>query len=555
MTSVPKGAKGIQRKVEHLAKRLRALGPAPYAALAGLAAAVLAAVLITDRTAAFAAVAAIAVLELGLVTALLARLLHAVKEAAVAPVAPAPVAAERPASRPASGRLPARKVRPLRRWTGRLNHGFSKAALPVMYEYARNEKGSYPFRIAMLQAIVDWRDDRLRERAEPVRGHFDIVLVSNLNLLGGTTASNVEEVKAYRDAGLSVALVHHPVFEWNTAREINAKITELLGDGVVLLGEDDEVTCDLMIVRFPPALGRLLDDRPKIAPARTVLLINQTPFETYGPDGGRHFSWDIATVRDNLRTWVGENTWYAIGPSVRDALEHHHADELDGVHLADDYWFGSLDPDLWRRDGRREADGVIRIGRHSRDHQLKWQTIAEDLRASHPDAEDIEIHVLGGAESPERVLGRLPENWTSYPFGSMAAVDFLHTLDIAVYFTAEEYVEAFGRSPMEAMAAGLPCVMPPRFEPLFGDGGLYCEPEAVEALVRSLMADPQRYERQSERSLATVREHFSHQALLRRVAALGVRVPSATIPTAAVPNAATQEGAVPEDATLKGGAR
>jgi hypothetical protein len=77
---------------------------------------------------------------------------------------------------------------------------------------------------------------------------------------------------------------------------------------------------------------------------------------------------------------------------------------------------------------------------------------------------------------------------------------------------------------MEAMAAGLPCVMPPRFEPLFGAGGVYCEPEEVESVVRALM-EPGRYREQSERSLAAVREHFSHQALLRRVAALGVRVP------------------------------
>ncbi|MFC3492242.1 glycosyltransferase [Glycomyces rhizosphaerae] len=517
------------KRLKGFVKRCLALGPAPFAALAGLAAAVLAFALITDRTVLLAVAAAVAVLELGLVAALLARLLHAVKEAAVAPMtAPVAVRAERPAAQAPTEKLPARKLRPLRRWIARLNSGFSATALPVMYEYARNEQGTYAFRLAMFEGIVDWRDRRLRERREPVRGHFDIVLVSNLNLLGGTTASNAEEIKAYRGAGLSVGLVHHPVYEWNTGREVNAKITELLGENVVLLKDGDEVTCDLMIIRFPPALGRLLDDRPKITPARTALLINQTPFESYGPDGGRHFSWDIAAVRENLAAWVGDSTWYAIGPTVRETLERHHADELAGVDLADEYWFGALDPDVWRRDGRREDDGVIRIGRHSRDHPLKWQTIAEDLRASHPDAEDVEIHVLGGTDSPARVLGRLPENWTGYPFGSMGAAEFLHTLDVAVYFTAEEYVEAFGRSPMEAMAAGLPCVMPPRFEPLFGEGGLYCEPEEVEALVRALMADPERYRRQSERSLATVRELFSHQALLRRVASLGVRLPRET---------------------------
>ncbi|WP_335991767.1 glycosyltransferase [Glycomyces sp. MUSA5-2] len=515
--------KRAARRAKALVKRTLRLGPVPFAAAAGLAAAVLAAAVVPDRQSALAVAVVVVLLELGLVAVLLARLLRALKEAAVA--APEPVEPAKPARTAAPGRLPARKLRPLRRWTARLNNGFSATALPEMYRYARNEKGTYLFRAAMLGAIVDWRERRRREAAEPVRGRFDIVLVSNLNLLGGTTASNAEEVKAYRDAGLTVGLLHHPVYEWNVARDVNPKISELVdGERVVMLGPGDEVDCDLMIVRFPPLLMRLMDDRPSIKAAKAVLLVNQTPFEAYGPDGtGRHFSWDVAAVRDNLKSWVGDSTWYAIGPSVREALETHHGPEMAGVDLADDYWYGSLDPDRWRRDGPREADGTIRIGRHSRDHALKWQTIAEDLRATYPDAEDMEIHVLGGTDAPERVLGRLPGNWTGHPFGSVEPEAFLHGLDVAVYFTAEDYVEAFGRSPMEAMAAGLPCVMPPRFEPLFGDGGVYCEPEEVEAVVRALM-EPGRYREQSERSLATVREHFSHEALLRRVAELGVEV-------------------------------
>ncbi|MEU6248320.1 glycosyltransferase [Glycomyces sp. NPDC047010] len=531
----------LRTRIGRPLKRLpRRIGPAPAAALAGLAA-VPVALLVADRTVALAVAAAVVVLELGLLAALLLRLEVAVKEAAVAPAEASEAAASEAA--PQAWKLPARKLRPLRRWAARLGRGFSATALPVMYGYADNEKGTYPFRIAMLDAIVEWRQGLREGRTEPLRGHLDIVLVSNLNLLGGTTASNVEEVRAYLEAGLSVGLLHHPVFEWNVARDVNPKVAELLDEGAVMLRPGDEVSCDLMIVRFPPSLAKLLDDRPEIKPARTVLLINQTPFEAYGPDGtGRHFSWDIATVRDNLRSWIGDSTWYAIGPSVRETLERHHAGELDGVDLSEDYWYGSLDPGLWRREGPREPDGTVRVGRHSRDHPLKWQTIAEDLRTAHPDAEDFEVHVLGGAESPRRVLGRLPENWTEYPFGSVGPIDFLHSLDVAVYFTAEEYVEAFGRSPMEAMAAGLPCIMPPRFRPLFGDGGLYCEPGEVEDLVRGLMADPERYRRQSERSLAAVREHFSYEALLRRVANLGVRVPGADTGGPAEPVGAAAEG-------------
>jgi glycosyltransferase involved in cell wall biosynthesis len=119
------------------------------------------------------------------------------------------------------------------------------------------------------------------------------------------------------------------------------------------------------------------------------------------------------------------------------------------------------------------------------------------------------------------VLGSLPANWVDHPFGSVPAREFLHGLDFLVYFIADDCVEAFGRSPLEAMAAGVPCVMDPRFEALFGEAALYCEPEEVAGTVRRLVDEPGAYEAQVERALKKVEADFSTDALVRRVARLG----------------------------------
>src|SRR5690606_31148603 len=340
----------------------------------------------------------------------------------------------------------------------------------------------------------------------------DIVIVSTMNLRGGTTAANAAEILAYRAAGLRVGLVHHPVLDRAMGRPVDPRIRALTdGEQVFEVRPHDTVRCDLAIARFPAALANLMEDRPRIEAARTVLLVNQTPFEQYGPTGGYGTAWSIGDVHRNTTEWLGPHTWYAIGPAVRDAMRDHHADELASVEQSEDFWYETIDTAEWTPRSRRvRAEGEpIRIGRHSRDHITKFPNMAKRLRAAYPSAEDIEVHTLGGNEALRRILGSIPERWVAHPFGAMPVVDFLGGVDVYVYFIDDALVEAFGRAPLEAMAAGVPCVLPPKFAELFGDGALYCEPDGVEAQVRRLMADPEHYAERVRAGLRVVHERFS----------------------------------------------
>jgi len=414
----------------------------------------------------------------------------------------------------------------LRKLTGRLEHGFSTEAVPELRRLIGDGDESPATRLAASSALLDWQERRRRARAEPVGVDCDIVIVSHFALPGGNATASAEEIRAYRDAGLRVGLLHHPVFHWDVSREINPKIASLVdGERVRWLGAWDDVACDLMIVRLPTVVLRRRDDMPAIKAARTVLIVNQTPFKFYGEHGGVEEAWDVRGVRESMTEWVGPHTWHPVGPMVRQALLEHHADELEGVELSSEDWYECLDPALWQRGEHAVSPGPIRIGRHARDHALKWPESAARLLECYPSSEDFEIRVLGGADTVAQRLGGLPANWTVIPFGDLGAKEFLHELDVYVYFIADEGREAFGIAPLEAMASGVPVVMDRRFEPLFGAAAVYCEPAEVADVVRALVRDPEAYAAQRDRALGLVEERFSHAALLRRVAALGVTLP------------------------------
>lgn len=408
------------------------------------------------------------------------------------------------------------------KWKARLYNGFSSTALDPLLRAARNPKELPEYRMRVLRTLDEWLKADERAYESRTVHSVDILIVSHFGLPGGNTSANVADITALTDAGLRVGLLHHPVYRWDVSVPVNPKIAELIDDDrVVRIQAHDSVRTGLTIVRLPTIMGRLMDDLPEIETGRTVLLVNQPPFTFYDDDGGKREQWSVRGVHDTIQGWLGDHTWYTIGPAVTETLERHHGPELEGIDLADEYWYEIIDVADWARPERLPDSRPIRIGRHARDAPQKWPETPEKLLGCYPDDPEFEVRSLGGVETPRTMLGSVPGNWVDHPFGSMPVREFLHDLDVMVYFTSSEYVEAFGRSPMEAMAVGLPCVMDPRFELLFGEGALYCRPDEVAAVVRKLVDEPGAYEAQVAKGFAKIEASFSPRSLVDRAKRLG----------------------------------
>ncbi len=416
------------------------------------------------------------------------------------------------------------RIRQLRALTARRNHGFSESALAHAEQLALD--ATLPLLTRRQARIMadNWRQHPLTFPETHSPRHYDVVMMSALGLPGGTTGSNIQEITAQRQGGLTTGLVHHPVWSWHVSRPIDSRVANLIdGDQVRRIALREKVTCDLLVVRVPKMGEHLMDDMPEIDAARSVVIINQPPYYEYTSAGGVGESYDLERVVEGFGSWIPDATWYPIGPRVRDVLETHHQDQWSRLNVGSTDWVNIIDTSVWRRTKRPQHGGPVRIGRHSRDFPSKWLGSADELLGAYPADTAFDVRVLGGAEVPRSVLGSLPRNWTVYPYNSVPVPDFLQDLDVYVYFPARDYAEAFGRAPLEAIAAGVPTIVPEEFRPLFGDAALYCSPQEVPEVVARLMADADTYEDQVQRGIDHLESHFSYGAHIKRLQAHGVR--------------------------------
>ncbi|MFN3525824.1 MAG: glycosyltransferase [Paracoccus sp. (in: a-proteobacteria)] len=393
--------------------------------------------------------------------------------------------------------------------------------------------------------------------------HFDVIIASEFRMKGGSTRSNLEEIACHAKAGLRTGIVMMNRYDFpdkGVLPEVRAAIDAGL---CTVITHGEQATCDLLIVRYPPVLEQPVRYLPRIEARSIKVVVNQPPMSDYGPEAERRYH--LETCARNIRAYFGTDaTWYPIGPLVRDALQQHHAGELHHIILSDDDWSNVIDIQGWDRGPRKRGPSdTLRIGRHSRDHEHKWPSSREQILAAYPSDPDVEVHVLGGTKTPEALLGKRPANWTVHDFGSLHPRDFLKNIDVWIYFAHPDWVESFGRTIIEAMATGIPVILPEVYRPVFKEAAIYALPEQAVQIARDLHADPAAYEAQSRRAQDYIRTHFSYEVHVARVRAVAAAsqpaVAAALQPAVDVSNAtaavATEGASMPRGRALRNGPR
>jgi hypothetical protein len=351
-----------------------------------------------------------------------------------------------------------------------------------------------------------------RSHAPSTHRQVDVLMLSDLRLPGGTSHSIAEEIAAQAHAGWSTGLVHMNGPLVSRVAPVNARIREQIrrGRARLFLG-DRPIRTKIVVVRHPAVLEAAVGQLPPIETEHAVLVANAPPTDI---DGHRHYHPAVVDQIARERFGVAP-IWAPIGPLIREAI----ASEVPrGLREQD--WLNVIDVDAWHvdRPGWRSDRPVI--GRHSRSSWQKWPNDPKVIKAVYPVDGSAIVKILGGARPVRDTLGHVPDSWEVIPFGGMDPREFLAQLDFFAYYHHPAWVEAFGRNILEAMASGLPAILPPHFRPLFGDAAIYAEAAEVQSVLSQLYADRRAYEDVAVGADTWVRARFGYEAHQRRLSEL-----------------------------------
>lgn len=357
---------------------------------------------------------------------------------------------------------------------------------------------------------------------------YDVVFITDPRLQGGGNKSIAEEARVLASRGWSVGILPLLAPIDIAARPADRSLMDLFDAGIaMMLRPDEPIDCQLLIARGPAVFTAEQPIRPDVRADRALLVLNAVHVDATSTA----MAFDPAALQTAATELFGFSfEFYPLSEVVADRVRM----VAPQVPLADMSWGNIVDIDRWWRPRPPRVREPLRMGRHSRDNPMKWPDTAEQIMQIYPDTPDIELRALGGLRTLEKLLPAIPKNWHLYKFDGHDVASFLHELDIYVYYHNSRWIEAFGRAPLEALASGVTVVLPPYLEAVFGEAGLYAEPQDALALTRRVAADDEFRNTHLAQAVEITNDRFGPESFKRKINGLIGPPRTATVPGARI---------------------
>ncbi|WP_392508043.1 glycosyltransferase [Naumannella halotolerans] len=339
----------------------------------------------------------------------------------------------------------------------------------------------------------------------------DILVVTDARLVGGGNKSLAQEIIAHSAAGYTTGLMSLAGPARGGARPLDSSLMDLIDAGhLTMIRPDEPIEAGLVIARGPSMFEVEQRFKPRVRAEHWLLVANA--FNT--DPAVSNMLYDPNVVAAQAEELFGHQwQWVPLSPIVRQKMLETHPK----LALSPMNWSNIINLDHWHIDRSDRLDRPIRIGRHSRDSPGKWPTNRQEILDAYPGGSDFHVSVMGGARTPQAILGHLPRNWQVHPFGAMSPRDFLRSVDVYSYYHHPSWLEAFGRSILEGIATGAVAVLPPYFEAIFSDAAVYAQPSEVEAVARRFAEDPTYLQERRAVAREVAHQYFGYGSHVQRL--------------------------------------
>lgn len=343
----------------------------------------------------------------------------------------------------------------------------------------------------------------------------DILLATEPRFSGGSSTALLADAEAFLDAGATIALL--PVtsdFFAGAPDEINPHILALADrDGVVLVKDRAQVSCQTAFFHHPLTFAHQIKERVAVSAKSAVLVAHHPPF--YG-DGALEYN-PISITRNIRKSFGPTPLWAPVSGGVRAQL----ACFAPLICLSAEDWTNVFDTNNWIATDKAFSRQTSCVGRHSRPDFLKWPDFAKDAQKALTPGPDWHTRIMGLAPELATDLSPAATGWDVLEFNAEPVTDFLNSLDAFSYFYHSRWVEAFGRTIVEAMLMERPCVLDQRLKPNFGPLATYCSISEATGCLNHLRDNPRETQKRATDVRAQVVASYSKDCVMERLAALG----------------------------------
>lgn len=351
---------------------------------------------------------------------------------------------------------------------------------------------------------------QINQNEAPTRT-YDVVFLMDWVRLYAAQRSALNEALALVKAGYRVGVAHlESAHDMRSkihlpAAPVQAAINRGVIDNVLL---EDAVDVDVVVVRDPDVLEFPPADRPRWRTGRALIHADHPPFVVDGLDNRFGLAHSTTCVRELFGV---EPEWVPASSIVRRHLEQR----ADAATIAPKVAGSDIRPVIETRDWvlpppSRSMQPVI--GRRAGESTASWPSSVAESRAIYP-ALDTEVRIVGDetVALAAMQMERLPANWVCFKPYQVSMRSFLQQLHFYVHFPDARHEDL---SIIEAMAARRVVILPPEFEPAFGNAALYASPSNVASTVAEYFVNKDRYDEQCRIAAEFVQGEFSAERFI-----------------------------------------